>query len=132
MEEPKNELSPLFEPAAAPPPQRVAVTLDLDADVLEWLQEQPTDWQRELNNLARVFMETSMIRTAAFEEATGPEVEFRPQARTPPATPTGSTTSLSRLKKEAWRGAVFSVMRFRGWSGSQLVMTTTKLHEAAE
>ena len=31
----------------------------MDADLLAWLQAQPTDWQRELNNLGRFFMETS-------------------------------------------------------------------------
>jgi hypothetical protein len=77
MEEQKNELSPLFEPAAAPPPERVTVTLTMDADVLAWLKEQPTDWQRELNNLARFFMETSLIRETACDEATGPEVEIQ-------------------------------------------------------
>jgi uncharacterized protein (DUF4415 family) len=84
MEEQKNELQPLFEPAAAPSPELqpvpaqagVTVTLDLDADVLHWLKAQPTDWQRELNNLARFFMETSTIRETAFEEAAGPEHEL--------------------------------------------------------
>ena len=76
MEEQKSELSPLFEPVAAPPPERVTVTLELDADVLDWLKEQPTDWQRELNNLARFFMETSLIRQENFEEAAGPEQEL--------------------------------------------------------
>jgi hypothetical protein len=33
--------------------------------------------QRELNNLARFFMETSQSRETAFEEATGPEVEIQ-------------------------------------------------------
>jgi hypothetical protein len=61
-----------------PPPRRPSawVALDLDADVLHWLREQPTDWQRELNNLARFFMETSLIREAACEEAAGPEDEL--------------------------------------------------------
>jgi uncharacterized protein (DUF4415 family) len=40
-------------------PRRVAVTLDLDADLLAWLMMQPTDWQREINNTMRFFMETS-------------------------------------------------------------------------
>ena len=48
-----------FEQAAAPPPERVTVTLDMDADVLAWLKEQPTDWQREINNTMRFFMDTS-------------------------------------------------------------------------
>ena len=71
MEAPKNELQPSFEPAAAPPPQRVAVTLDLDADLLDWLKGQPTDWQQEINNTMRFFMETSLIRELAFAEAAG-------------------------------------------------------------
>jgi hypothetical protein len=76
MEEQKNELSPLFEPAAAPPPERVTVTLAMDADLLDWLKQQPTDWQRELNNLARFFMETNLIRQTAFEEAADPVHEI--------------------------------------------------------
>jgi uncharacterized protein (DUF4415 family) len=59
MEEQKTELLPEFERSNAPPPERVTVTLDLDADILAWLKEQPTDWRREINNLARFFMETS-------------------------------------------------------------------------
>jgi uncharacterized protein (DUF4415 family) len=35
-------------------PERVTVTLDLDADVLEWLKAQHLGWQHELNNLAPV------------------------------------------------------------------------------
>jgi uncharacterized protein (DUF4415 family) len=38
---------------------RVIVTLEIDADLLAWLQLQPTDWQREINNTMRFFMETS-------------------------------------------------------------------------
>ena len=38
---------------------RVTVTLDMDADLLAWLKIQPTDWQREINNTMRFFMETS-------------------------------------------------------------------------
>lgn len=59
-EEKKSNLAPEFEGSAAPP-QRVTVTLDLDADVVEWLKAQPLDWQRELNNLARFWMDTSNI-----------------------------------------------------------------------
>jgi uncharacterized protein (DUF4415 family) len=88
MEEPKNELSPLFEPAAAPPPpERVTVTLDLDADVVEWFKAQPTGLQRELNNLARFFMETSLIREANFKEAAGPENELETAGPDPACEP---------------------------------------------
>ena len=59
MEAQKPELSPEFEGNAAPPPERVNVTLDLDADVLEWLKGQPLDWQRDLNNAARFVMDMS-------------------------------------------------------------------------
>jgi len=90
MEAPKNELSPSFEPAAAPPPPEpapakagVTVTLDLDADVLAWLQEQPTDWRQELNNLARFYMETSLIRDEAFKDAASPEHEIQVEGPDP-------------------------------------------------
>jgi uncharacterized protein (DUF4415 family) len=66
MDAQKPELSPEFEGRAAPPElgaakagARVTVTLDIDADVLDWLKAQPLDWQREINNLARFYMETS-------------------------------------------------------------------------
>ena len=49
----------------------MTVTLDLDADLLDWLKEQPTDWRQEINNTMRFFMETSLIRELAFEEAAG-------------------------------------------------------------
>jgi uncharacterized protein (DUF4415 family) len=48
-----------FDATAAPDPTRVTVTLDMDADLLAWLKAQPTDWQREINNTMRFFMETS-------------------------------------------------------------------------
>ncbi len=82
MEAPKNELQPAFTPAAASlplrrqgPPARVAVTLDLDADLVEWFRAQPIGLQPELNNLARFYMESNLIREAAFEDAAGPEPE---------------------------------------------------------
>jgi hypothetical protein len=60
MEEQKPELAPEFEATAAPPPvSRVTVTLDIDADILEWLKAQPLDWQREINNAARFVMDMS-------------------------------------------------------------------------
>jgi hypothetical protein len=73
MEAPENQLQPSFEPAAAPRPARATVTLDFDAEVLQWLKAQPLGWQAEINNLARFYMETSLIREAAFEDAAGPE-----------------------------------------------------------
>jgi hypothetical protein len=76
MEAQKTELSPEFERSNAPPPERVTVTLDIDSDILAWLKQQPTDWQREINNLTRFFMETNVIREAAFEEAAGPGHEL--------------------------------------------------------
>lgn len=47
----------------------MTVSLELDADILAWLKEQPTDWQREINNLTRFFMETNLSREAACEDA---------------------------------------------------------------
>ena len=71
MEAPKNELQPSFQPAAAAPQKRVTVTLDLDADVLAWLKEQDLGWEQEINNIARFYMETSLIREQAFADAAG-------------------------------------------------------------
>ena len=59
MEAPKPELAPEFKRSNAPPPERVTVTLDMDADVLEWFKAQPLDWQREINNAARFVMDMS-------------------------------------------------------------------------
>jgi uncharacterized protein (DUF4415 family) len=50
------------------PPPCVPVTLDMDADVLGWLQEQPL-WRREINDLLRAYMEVNLIRKTAFEDA---------------------------------------------------------------
>jgi hypothetical protein len=59
MDAQQPELAPEFEREAAPPPERVAVTLDMDGDVLEWFKAQPLDWQREINNAARFVMDMS-------------------------------------------------------------------------
>jgi uncharacterized protein (DUF4415 family) len=87
MKAPKNELQPSFEPAASPPrqarPARVTVTLDLDADVVEWLRAQPIGLQPELNNLARFYMETTLIREAAFEDAAGSDEEIQIEGLAP-------------------------------------------------
>jgi hypothetical protein len=47
-------------------PGPVTVTLDIDADVLAFLQEKPF-WRREINDLLRFYMETHLIREASFE-----------------------------------------------------------------
>lgn len=67
MEEQNSKLAPEFERSNAPPPdlspealaqgERVTVTLDIDADILAWLKQQPLDWQREINNAARFVMD---------------------------------------------------------------------------
>jgi uncharacterized protein (DUF4415 family) len=63
MEAQKPELAPEFEGSAAPPPERVTVSLELDADILAWLKEQPTDWQREINNSMRFMMDMANAPT---------------------------------------------------------------------
>jgi uncharacterized protein (DUF4415 family) len=56
---PACKLAPAEAGGAGSAPSRVSVTLDMDADLLAWLMMQPTDWQREINNTMRFFMETS-------------------------------------------------------------------------
>jgi uncharacterized protein (DUF4415 family) len=53
-------------------PESATVTLDIDADVIGWLQEQP-GWRREIRDLLRFYMESHLIREAAFEEAAAPQ-----------------------------------------------------------
>ena len=68
MDPHKPGLLPQFGGHAAPPEParpRVTVTLDIDGDVLDWLKAQPLDWQREINNLARFYMETSNHKPVA-------------------------------------------------------------------
>jgi hypothetical protein len=50
------------------PPESVTVALDIDADIMDWLQEQP-GWRREIRDLLRFYMESHLIREAAFETA---------------------------------------------------------------
>jgi uncharacterized protein (DUF4415 family) len=59
MDEQNSKLAPEFDREAAPPPERVTVTLEMDADLLTWLKGQPRDWQTEINTTMRFFMETS-------------------------------------------------------------------------
>lgn len=73
-----------FEAAAVPAAPRVTVALDIDADVLEWLKAQPLEWQQEINNLARFYMETSQAREAAFApDAWEPGEMQQPTGQTP-------------------------------------------------
>ena len=46
-----------FEGSAPPPVERE--TVDLDADVVEWLKAQPLGFRQELNNAARFIMDMS-------------------------------------------------------------------------
>jgi uncharacterized protein (DUF4415 family) len=59
MEAQKPELSPEFERSNAPPPQRMTVTVDIDADILEWLKAQPLGVQGEINSSMRFIMDMS-------------------------------------------------------------------------
>ena len=76
MEEQKTGLQPEFEGSAAPPPERVSVTLDLDADVVDWLKAQPLGLQDEIRATLRFFMETS-------NQPVPPPHEFDPFAYDP-------------------------------------------------
>ena len=61
----------------------MTVTLDIDADILEWLKAQPLDWQREINNAARFVMDMTsqpvppieVYEDAARWEIAGPDLE---------------------------------------------------------
>jgi hypothetical protein len=60
MEEQNSKLAPEFERSTAPPPpERVTVTLDIDADVLEWAKAQPLGVQGEINSAMRFMMDMS-------------------------------------------------------------------------
>lgn len=72
---PDGTQQPELEPA--PAKAGVTVTLDIDADVLDWLQEQP-GWRREIRDLLRSYMESYLIREAAFMESTAPEGDSNP------------------------------------------------------
>jgi hypothetical protein len=50
MDAPNPGLLSEFEGSAAPPPEQVTVSLKLDADLLDWLKQEPLGWQREINN----------------------------------------------------------------------------------
>jgi hypothetical protein len=75
-------LPPSFQPAAAAPPPRTAkVTFDLDADVAEWFGP---GLQRELNDLARFYMETSLIREQVYKDVFAqPEHEIQVEGPAP-------------------------------------------------
>jgi hypothetical protein len=81
MEEKNSELLPRFEQSAAPPPERVTVTLDMDADLLDWLKQQPLGWQREINNAARFIMDMSNQPVPPPpDDALEPDFDLSPEA----------------------------------------------------
>jgi hypothetical protein len=82
MEEQKTGLLPEFEVSAAPPPERVTVTLEMDADLLAWLKREPLGLQAEINNAVRFIMDMSNgpappplddAWEPIFEETAGPD-----------------------------------------------------------
>ncbi len=48
-----------FRQAAAPAERRERVTLEIDADVMEFLRAEGSDWRRQVNELLRFFKDTS-------------------------------------------------------------------------
>jgi uncharacterized protein (DUF4415 family) len=65
MEEQKTGLQPEFEGSAAPPPERVSVALDLDADVVDWLKGQPLGLQDEIRSTLRFSVIAGSVSTTA-------------------------------------------------------------------
>jgi hypothetical protein len=54
----REHLQSEFEATAAPP-RRVTVPVELDADLVEWLETQPLGLQREINSAVRFIMDMS-------------------------------------------------------------------------
>lgn len=66
-EEKASGLPNNFQQAAADAVRRQQVTLDLDADLAQWLQaEFPKGWREHVNDLLRFFMDTSQARELEF------------------------------------------------------------------
>jgi hypothetical protein len=82
MEEQKTGLGSEFQGNATPPQEQVTVSLQLDADLLAWLKQEPLGWQREINNAVRFIMDMSNMVAPppldddlepVFEETAGPD-----------------------------------------------------------
>jgi BrnA antitoxin of type II toxin-antitoxin system len=57
-------------------------TLLLDTEVLDWIKSEFSDWQGQINELLRFYMETTQIREASFS----PDA-FEPGEMADPASP---------------------------------------------
>ena len=81
MEEQKTGLLPEFERSNAPPPERVTVTLEMDADLLAWLKQEPLGLQAEVNNAVRFIMDMSNSPPPPmFDDALEPDFDLSPEA----------------------------------------------------
>ena len=56
-----------FRQSAQPAARRETVTLDIDADLVAWLQAEFPDWQGQINGLVRFYHDTSVNREASFD-----------------------------------------------------------------
>lgn len=72
-----------FRQAAAPAERRKRVTLELDADIVEFMQAEGQNWKRQVNDLLRFFKDTSESRAAAFEPDAWEPGEMSPAAMVP-------------------------------------------------
>jgi hypothetical protein len=74
-------LLPEFEVSAAPPPERVTVTLEMDADLLAWLKREPLGLQAEINNAVRFIMDMSNTPAPPpLDDAWEPDFDLSPEA----------------------------------------------------
>lgn len=63
----RQKLPDQFEQAAAPP--RRAVTIEIDADVLQWIEAEGGNLAAEVNGLLRFVMDTTQQKAAEFDPA---------------------------------------------------------------
>jgi len=61
-----QKLPESFEQAAAATPPRRPVTVEIDADVLDWMQHQGVNMLTEVNGFLRFMMDTSQQKAAEF------------------------------------------------------------------
>ncbi len=72
-----------FQEAAAAEPKRVAVTVKLDADVLEYLEAEGLKLDDNINGLLRFYMDTSQQKEREFQ----PDAWEPGEMQTPPPAP---------------------------------------------